>query len=135
MYSTKKPSRLFSLIAALATVALLAVVAGQYSAQMQQIDQNKSQKNPESKEPAGPQPSQLQEKRVAHQVPPLSGTGEDAKKAVLAFIDWAGLSTPDEREDVRKMISSASDNKEIAGALCEEAFRAQQVDHSRALLV
>lgn len=33
------------------------------------------------------------------------------------------------------MINSATDNKEIAGALCEEAYRAQRVDHSRALVV
>lgn len=90
---------------------------------------------PGSKEPGGPAPSRLLAERKLHQPPPLSGQGEEAKRAVEGFIKWAGQSTVQEREDGRKAIVAARDNKDIAAALCEQAFAAQSKDNSRALLI
>jgi hypothetical protein len=70
-----------------------------------------------------------------HQPPPLSGQGEEARRAVENFIKWAGQSVVQEREDGRKAIQAARDNKEIAAALCEQVFAAQSKDNSRSLLI
>jgi hypothetical protein len=65
----------------------------------------------------------------------LSASGQQARNAVLEFIKWAGASRKSEHELVRKTIAGAAENKEVAGVLCDEAFKAQKEDHSRALLV
>jgi len=92
-------------------------------------------KTPGTEVPGGPSPSQLYKNRTLHQPPPLSGSGEEARKSVLAFIDWASFSTVDEQEDARNVIAAARDNDNIAKALAEEAERARMTDHSRALIV
>ncbi len=73
--------------------------------------------------------------RVRHQPPFLGGTGDVARLSALAFIEWAGFSIVDEREDARRSLLEASNNSEIAQAFCDEAFTAQSTDHTRALLV
>lgn len=90
---------------------------------------------PGSKQPGGPAPSRLLAERKLHQPPSLSGQGEEAKRAVEGFIKWAGQSMVQEREDGRKAIVAARDNKDIAAALSEQAFAAQSKDNSRALLI
>jgi hypothetical protein len=95
----------------------------------------KDEAAPGSKQPGGPAPSRLLAERKLHEPPPLAGQGEEAKRAVETFIKWAGQSTVQEREDGRKAIEAARDNKDIAAALCEQVFAAQSKDHSRALLI
>ena len=67
--------------------------------------------------------------------PVLSGQGDDAKRAVVRFIDWAGKSNMKQRDEARKAMSGARDNKDVVAALCQEAFSAQKRDPSRALLI
>jgi len=82
----------------------------------------------------GQQPSVNVQELAKRKAPALSGTGEDAKKSALAFIDWASASTKAQDGQVREMIAGARENGEIVMAICDEAFAKQQVDHSRALV-
>jgi hypothetical protein len=81
---------------------------------------------------SGPAPSQL--KLDVRPAPKLVGTGADASKSALEFIDWAAASTVDQHEDGRAAIAAATANDAIAQALADEAFRLASVDHSRALI-
>jgi len=83
---------------------------------------------------AGPQPSTNVQELARRKAPSLSGRGEVARRNALAFIDWAGASTKAQDGEVRKMIAKARANPEIVSAICEEAFRAQQEDNTRALV-
>jgi hypothetical protein len=89
---------------------------------------------PSAKESPGPPPSTIQAGRTLHKPPALAGTADDARKAVAAFIDWAGASLPEEHEDGRRALAGAKDNQEIVKAFTEEITKAQRTDHSRALL-
>lgn len=89
---------------------------------------------PTAKEPAGPSPSKIAAGRVRHNPPPLTGTGDEARRAVAAFIDWAGASITEEREDARRALEGARENQDVVQAFTEEITRAQRTDHSRALL-
>lgn len=89
---------------------------------------------PAAAEPAGPQPSILFSGRKLHQPPPLAGSGDDARRATLTFIEWAGASTVSEREDGRKVMASARDNQDVVATLADEIMKAKDTDHSRALL-
>lgn len=62
-------------------------------------------------------------------VPPLCTPGD-----VATFVDWAGRSTVDESELVRRAIVAARWNERVVGALIDEVETAQRTDHSRALL-
>jgi hypothetical protein len=90
---------------------------------------------PRTTQAPGPRPSVLLAARQLHHPPALTGSGADAQRATLAFIDWAAFSTVSEQEDGRKVIASARDNKDVAATLCAEAFKAQKENHSRALVV
>jgi hypothetical protein len=89
---------------------------------------------PQAKEPAGSPPSKIQADRTLHNPPALTARGDDARKAVTAFIDWAGASLPEEHEDGRKVLAGARDNEDIVKAFAAEITQAQRTDHSRALL-
>jgi hypothetical protein len=92
--------------------------------------------NPIAANPAKLRPSELLQQRAVRNPPKqLTGSGEEARKSALAFIVWAGASSVDQREDVRKAIAAARDNADIVKAFADEAKRAQNADHSRALLV
>lgn len=80
------------------------------------------------------QPSITVQELAKRQAPALVGTGEEAKKNALAFIDWAGASSKSQDEIVRKMVAGARENTAIIMAFCDEAFAKQDVDHSRALV-
>jgi hypothetical protein len=89
---------------------------------------------PGAREPAGPSPSRLLANRPRHNAPALNGAGDEARRSVSAFIDWAGQSIDEEHDDARKALEGVRDNQEIVKAFTEEITRAQKTDHSRALL-
>ena len=93
-----------------------------------------SNPQPQAKEPAGPPPSAILAGRTLHNPPALTGSGDDARRAVAAFIDWAGASLPEEHEDGRKALAGARENRDVVTAFTEEITKAQRTDHSRALL-
>jgi len=93
-----------------------------------------SANGPTSKEAPGPNPSTILAGRTLHSPPGLTAKGEEAAKAVAAFIDWAGASLPEEQEDGRKALVAARDNADIVKAFTQEIANAQRTDHSRALL-
>jgi hypothetical protein len=99
------------------------------------ISCTKRQGPPTAKEPGGPPPSSLYAKRKQHAPPPLYGSGETARQSTRAFIEWAGSSTVDEREDGRRVIAGAQNNDDVVRVLYDELIGAQNKDHSRALLV
>lgn len=116
------------IISTLLSAAALAVI-WQYGSGAQ-VSQD-----PKSKQRGGPSPSRLMEGRPLQKAPVLAGQGDEAKRAVLRFIDWAGKSNMRQREEARQTMAAARDNKEVLAALCQEAFSAQKRDHSRALLI
>lgn len=127
-----KNLRIFQVLTSMVLeISLAAVVTGIFLACVS----TQVVKAPGTEERGGPSPSQIYEKRTLHQPPPLAGSGEEARKSVLAFIDWASFSTVDEQEDARNVIAAARDNDDIANALAEEAERARTTNHSRALIV
>jgi hypothetical protein len=96
----------------------------------------KRQGPPTAKEPGGPPPSSLYYKRKPHAPPPLSGTGDTARQSTQSFIEWAGSSNVDEREDGRTVIAGAQNNDDVVRALYDELIEAQKKkNHGRALLV
>ena len=116
-------------------LGIFAVTFGAAACKAPPARQAVSGKAPATTEAGGPSPSRLYASRTLHKPPPLTGSGEAARRNVLSFIDWAGMSTVEEREDARKVITGARDNGDVAKVLCDEAFQAQKTDHSRALLV
>jgi hypothetical protein len=84
---------------------------------------------PGSRSPGGPRPSEILKGYKAHSPPPLA-TADDVPR----FLDWAGASHVDEREDARNAITAAANNKEVVQAFIKEVERAQTPDHTRALL-
>jgi hypothetical protein len=123
----------YMLIITLAVLVVGVVIAA--AAWRSSMGQQRGQVGPGSKQPGGPAPSRVLAERTLHKPPPLSGQGDEARRAAEVFINWAGKSTVREREDGRKAIAAARDNKDIAVAFCEQAFTAQKTDNSRALLV
>jgi hypothetical protein len=93
-----------------------------------------TERPPTTPEPAGISPSLLYRERVLHQAPPLIGTGAEAQRNAMAFLDWASFSTEDERDTARRALAEARGNREIAQAFCDEAHRSQRTDFSRALV-
>ncbi len=68
-------------------------------------------------------------------VPLLASPNLPVTESVPRFIDWAGGSGADQREDVRKLIAAASSNSDVAQELCREIFEIQNTDHSRTLIM
>jgi|RhiMetdeSRZDD1v2_1073273.scaffolds.fasta_scaffold175713_3 hypothetical protein len=95
----------------------------------------KTKPAPQSPQPPITRPSELDKARLEFKPPSLAVTGTEAAQAARAFIDWAGASTVRQREEVRRLISEARENRDVAAAFCDEAFRAVEADHSRAILV
>jgi hypothetical protein len=89
---------------------------------------------PRSREAPVSRPSESDEKRQL-KAPPLAVSSDQVKEAVRNFVAWAGASNVRQREEARRVINEARENKAVASALCEEASRSQRVDHSRTLLV
>lgn len=89
---------------------------------------------PGTNQPPGPLPSQLFAERSLHKPPALTATGDTARAQAAAFIDWASLSIPAEREDARRALAAASGNDQIARAFFDAALAAEKTDHSRALV-
>jgi hypothetical protein len=84
---------------------------------------------PGSKTAGGPRPSEILKQYKAHSPPPLTSPAD-----VPRFIDWAGASHVDEREDARNAIAAAAGNSAVVQALIKEIERVQTLDHSRALV-
>ena len=89
---------------------------------------------PRSTEPAVPRPSDLDKARLESKPPSLAVAAAWAAEVARVFIDWAGASNVGQREQVRQLIAEARGNTSVAAAFCDEASRAAESDHSRALL-
>ncbi|HRI38184.1 MAG TPA: hypothetical protein PLO50_06475 [Nitrospira sp.] len=83
---------------------------------------------PETKTANGPSPSKILNQYRLHSPPPFT-SGADVPR----FLDWAGASHVDEREDVRNA-NAAGNTKEVVEALINEVERGKTLDHPRALL-
>ena len=94
----------------------------------------RADQGPQAKDSPGPPPSLILAGRTLHNPPALTAKGDEARKAVAAFVDWAGASLPEEHEDGRKALDAARDNQDVVKAFTEEITKAQRTDHSRALL-
>jgi hypothetical protein len=84
---------------------------------------------PGTKAAGGPRPSEILKGYKKHSPPALT-SDED----VTHFLDWAGASHVDEREDARKAIAAAGNNKAVVEGLIKEVERVKTLDHTRALL-
>ena len=89
---------------------------------------------PSTKDSAGPGPSRIIAAKT-RKIPQLTESGKSVQASVSEFIKYAGDTGTDQREEIRKVLAAARDNKEAVGALCNEALEAQKEDHSRTLLV
>ncbi|MDQ3180496.1 MAG: hypothetical protein M3Q33_08250 [Acidobacteriota bacterium] len=118
---------------ALIVVALLVTTFG-IIASITVWSQSQQQKEPNTKEPAGQLPSRIIASRDK-KMPRLTASGTDMKASVLEFVKFAGNSGADQREAIRKELTTARNNKQVIEVFCAESFRAQKSDHSQALLV
>jgi hypothetical protein len=98
-----------------------------------QAAENRAQA-PASQAASAPRPSITVRELARQQAPALTGQGEEASKNALAFLDWASASTMGQDELIRKSMAGVRDNADMVQALCDEAFKSQSSDHSRALL-
>jgi len=112
---------------------MVAVLAG-WRASLPLAPVERKASEPSTKSPAGPSPSLLLERRSQLKPPPLTGTGEAAQQSVASFIDWAAGSTEREAETARRLLAAAREEREVAQAFCDQALRAREADHSRALV-
>lgn len=136
MFQIIKPSGQLLVLVLVAFALLIFVAACRRNGPTNQsapTNQSTEQK-PQAKEPAGPPPSKLQADRPLQKPPDLTAKGDEARRAVAAFIDWAGASLPEQHEDGRKALAAARENADIVKAFTEEITKAQRTDHSRALL-
>lgn len=85
---------------------------------------------PAATTPAGPPPDVLRAAIARQPLPRLASAAD-----VPAFVDAAGMAPVARREELRKLISSAQDNTEIANRLIAEFEAARKRDFSRALVV
>jgi hypothetical protein len=93
------------------------------------------QEDPSTDAPLDSGPQEALEELAKQPIPDLVGTGEEAQKNALAFIDWAASSTLEQADLVRRAVAEARDNRDIATTFCDEAFTAQAFDHARALVI
>jgi hypothetical protein len=131
MFQITKSSGQQLLLLVLIAIALLILVA---ACRKKAPSTGPVEKEPQTNQPAGPSPSQIRANRTLHNPPALTATGDEARRAVAAFIDWAGASLPEEHEDGRKALAAARENDDIVKAFAAEITDAQRKDHSRALL-
>jgi hypothetical protein len=92
------------------------------------------QQAPRAANPSRLRPSEHLAQTPARPAPKLVGSGDEARRAVRDFLDWAGASTTAQREEGRHEIAAAAANPDIVQALREEITAARAKDHSRALL-
>ena len=85
---------------------------------------------PARQEAAGPSPKELVEESQNSAMPDFSGA-----QHVAQFVDWASAAPVTRREEIRDQIHEARNNNEIALGLIREFQNAEQVDHSRALVI
>jgi hypothetical protein len=127
MFKSKK-RRLIMVAIATAVITLASIAASQVN-RLPQVE-----KVPTTKEPAGPNPSRINES-LQRPVPQVVAPNRDPRTSVLEFVAFAGMSGTGQREEIRKALGAARENREVANVLCDEAFKAQKEDHSRALLI
>jgi hypothetical protein len=84
---------------------------------------------PATNTPGGPSPSTLLKSYKLHSPPALSSASD-----VPRFLDWAGASHVDERDDARKVLAEAASRPEVIDGFIKEIERVQTTDHTRALL-
>jgi hypothetical protein len=84
---------------------------------------------PATNTPGGPSPSTLLKSYKLHSPPALSSLSD-----VPRFLDWAGASHADERDDARKVLADAASRPEVIDGFIKEIERVQTTDHTRALL-
>ncbi len=84
---------------------------------------------PATNTPGGPSPSTLLKSYKPHSPPALSSASD-----VPRFLDWAGASHADERDDARKVLAEAASRPEVIDGFIKEIERVQTADHTRALL-
>lgn len=90
---------------------------------------------PRSNEPAiASRPSELDQARAAVKAPSLNVPEQEAARAALAFLDWAGAAPAGQREEIRRVLEAARDYKAVASTFCEEAKRTAESDFTRSLL-
>jgi len=92
------------------------------------------EKPPSTTMPVGPPPSIVLGERLQQKPPELVGTGEVAKKNALTFLEWASSAPKQQDGLVRDLLAGARENLDISRAFCEEAFRTQIEDDTRALV-
>ena len=131
MFQITKPLGQQLLLLVLLAIALLLFVA---ACRKKASSTGPVAQEPQTNEPAGSPPSKILADRTLHNPPALTAKGDDARRAVAAFIDWAGASLPQEHEDGRKALAGARENDDIVKAFAAEITQAQRTDHSRALL-
>jgi hypothetical protein len=84
---------------------------------------------PATNTPGGASPSILLKSYEVHSPPALSSASD-----VPRFLDWAGASHADERDDARKVLAEAASRPEVIDGFIKEIERVQTTDHTRALL-
>jgi len=84
---------------------------------------------PAARELPGQRPSEALRRYQIHAPPPLTLAAH-----VPGFLDWAGASRVDEKEDARRAIMAAANNRAVLEALIAEIERVQDIDHTRALV-
>jgi hypothetical protein len=91
---------------------------------------NQAGKNaPATNAPGGPSPSTLLKSYELHSPPSLASASD-----VPRFLDWAGASHVDERDDARKVLAEAASRPDVIDGFIKEIERVQTADHTRALL-
>jgi hypothetical protein len=84
---------------------------------------------PATDTPGGPSPSTILQSYQAHSPPPLASASD-----VPRFLDWAGASHSDERDDARKVLAEAAGRPDVINGFITEIERVQATDQPRALL-
>src|SRR5262249_39644939 len=118
----------FTKIAGLVVVLALLPVAESLLAVEQE------EKPPSTTMPGGQPPSIILGERLEQKPPALVGVGEVAKKNALAFLEWASGAPKQQDGLVRELLAGARENLDISRAFCDEAFRTQTEDDTRALI-
>jgi hypothetical protein len=84
---------------------------------------------PATNTPGGPSPSTILKSYKPHSPPALTSAAD-----VPGFLNWAGASHVDERDDARKVLAEAANRADVIDGFIQEIERVQTIDHTRALL-
>jgi hypothetical protein len=121
-------------LAVFVIVVALAGAASRGSSAPSAAPQGQGQ-GPASKQAAVGSPSSRGQEQRMEKAPQIFADEQRGRASAKELIDWAGRSTPAQREEARATFARAKENKVVVDTLCEEAFAAQKTDHSRALVV